>query len=81
MKSFRAGVVADSVRFCFDLCTQGTSLEGARLDIIDVPGRAYCRECRADVEIEESVPLCPCGSADLEIRSGQQLKIMHVEVA
>ncbi|MGH8909426.1 MAG: hydrogenase maturation nickel metallochaperone HypA [Egibacteraceae bacterium] len=75
-----SGVVADSVRFCFDLCTQGTSLEGARLEIVDVLGRGYCRLCRADVEIEDSLPLCPCGSADLEILGGQQLKITQVQV-
>ena len=28
-----SGVVADSVRFCFDLVTEGTDLEGARLEI------------------------------------------------
>jgi hydrogenase nickel incorporation protein HypA/HybF len=75
-----SGVVADSVRFCFDLCAQGTILEGARLEIIEVPGRGYCRQCQADVEIEDSIPLCTCGSADLEILSGQQLKITQVEV-
>jgi hydrogenase nickel incorporation protein HypA/HybF len=75
-----SGVVADSVRFCFDLCAQGTTLEGARLEIVEVPGRAYCRQCHTEVEIEDSIPLCPCGSADLDIRSGQQLKITQVEV-
>ncbi|MBG6136779.1 hydrogenase maturation nickel metallochaperone HypA/HybF [Longispora fulva] len=76
-----SGVVADSVRFCFDLCTEGTPLQGARLDIVDVPGGAYCRGCRSDVELVDLIPLCPCGSADLDITSGQELMIRQVEVA
>ena len=30
-----SGVAADSVRFCFDLVTEGTNLEGADLEIIE----------------------------------------------
>ena len=38
-----SGVVPDAVRFCFDLCGEGTVVEGASLDIIETPGRARCR--------------------------------------
>ncbi len=75
-----SGVVVDSVRFCFDLCAQGTVLEGATLDVVEVPGRAHCRSCGADVELAELVALCGCGSADLDITSGQELTIKQVEV-
>lgn len=75
-----SGVVADSVRFCFDLCAEGTSLEGARLDILDIPGRALCRRCRTDFALSDHVMLCSCGSADLEITGGQELTIKTVEV-
>ncbi len=33
-----SGVVADSLRFCFDLVTEGTNLEGASLEIIESDG-------------------------------------------
>jgi hydrogenase nickel incorporation protein HypA/HybF len=33
-----AGVVADSVRFCFDLITEDTNLAGAELEIDQPPG-------------------------------------------
>ena len=32
-----SGVVADSLSFYFDLCTEGTPLEGSKLEIIDIP--------------------------------------------
>jgi Zn finger protein HypA/HybF involved in hydrogenase expression len=34
-----SGVAADSVRFCFDLVTDGTDLQGARLEITEPAGR------------------------------------------
>ncbi len=76
-----SGVSADSVRFCFDLCTKGTPLEGATLKILDVPGRAWCGACQAEIPLHEPIPLCTCGSTDLEILSGQELTIKQVEVA
>jgi hydrogenase nickel incorporation protein HypA/HybF len=33
-----AAVVPDALRFCFEVCTQGTSLDGAALEIVEVPG-------------------------------------------
>jgi hydrogenase nickel incorporation protein HypA/HybF len=76
-----SGVVADSIRFCFDLCTEGTSLQGAMLDIIDIPGRAHCRSCDETFEMADQIPLCTCGSTDLEILSGEELRIKNVKVA
>jgi hydrogenase nickel incorporation protein HypA/HybF len=76
-----SGVVADSVRFCFDVICTGTILEGARLDISEPPGRAHCHDCDAEFEVDDMILLCPCGSADVEVLAGRQLRIKSVEVA
>jgi hydrogenase nickel incorporation protein HypA/HybF len=76
-----SGVVADSVRFCFDLVTEGTNLEGARLEITEVAGRCHCRVCGVDFEPEGPITLCPCGSIEIKVLSGQELKIASVQVA
>jgi hydrogenase nickel incorporation protein HypA/HybF len=34
-----SAVVPDSIRFCFDICAQGTPLEGAELEIIESAGQ------------------------------------------
>jgi hydrogenase nickel incorporation protein HypA/HybF len=75
-----SGVVPDSVRFCFEIVAAGTGLQDARLDIDEPPGRAYCRECGDEFGLDDPIMLCPCGSADLEVLSGQQLRIISVEV-
>lgn len=75
-----SGVAPAAVRFCFDVCAAGTPLAGAALDIVEAPGRAHCRECRSAVALDEPIGRCACGSADLEIDAGQELRIVEVEV-
>jgi hydrogenase nickel incorporation protein HypA/HybF len=76
-----SGVVADSVRFCFDMVTEGTSLQGARLEITQPAARCHCRVCRKEFEPDGPIALCPCGSAEITVLAGQELKITSVQVA
>jgi hydrogenase nickel incorporation protein HypA/HybF len=76
-----SGVAADSVRFCFDLVTDGTDLQGARLEITEPAGRCRCRVCGSEFEPDGPILLCPCGSADISVLNGQDLKITSVMVA
>jgi hydrogenase nickel incorporation protein HypA/HybF len=76
-----SGVVADSLRFCFDLATEGTALEGAVLEISEPPAACECRTCGEGFTPDGPIALCPCGSADISVVSGQQLLITSVKVA
>lgn len=76
-----SGVDPEAVRFCFDLVAKGTIVEGARLQIDQPAGEARCRDCGAEFRVETPILLCPCGSADVDLRSGQELLIGAVEVA
>jgi hydrogenase nickel incorporation protein HypA/HybF len=75
-----AGVVTDALRFSFDLATEGTTLQGATLEITEIPGRCRCRACGGEFSPDGPVLLCPCGSADTEVLAGQHLKIASVKV-
>ena len=75
-----AGVVPEAMRFCFELVTAGTTLEGARLEIEQPPGRAHCRTCGDDFGLTDLILLCPCGSADVEVTTGRELQVSSVEV-
>lgn len=74
-----SGVVADSLRFCFDLVTDGTPLQGAELEIVTLPGLAQCRACGAQVELRDLLGLCACGSLDLQVLAGNELRIREVD--
>ena len=76
-----SGVVADSLRFCFDLATEGTTLDGAQLQITEPGIQCTCRSCGAAFAPDGPILLCPCGSADVTVQSGQQLTITSVRVA
>ena len=76
-----SGVVPDAVRFCFDLVTADTTLEGAVLEIDEPGGRVACRRCAAEFDTDEVLALCPCGSPDVELLRGRELRIRSVEVA
>jgi len=75
-----SGVVPEAVRFCFDVCIQGTVLDGAVLEIVTLPGRARCCTCAAEAEVADLLAVCPCGSISLEVMAGQELCIREVEV-
>ncbi len=75
-----SGVVPDAMRFCFDLATSGTAIEGATLDIVEIPGQAHCRGCDSDFDLPDLILLCPCGSADVGVLSGRELEISSVDL-
>jgi hydrogenase nickel incorporation protein HypA/HybF len=75
-----SAILPDAVRFCFDLCSEGTVAEGACLEIIETPGQARCRQCDALVMLDKPFGRCDCGSTDLEWLTGEELKIKEMEV-
>jgi hydrogenase nickel incorporation protein HypA/HybF len=74
-------VVPDSMQFCFELATQGTVADGARLDVDLQPGTARCRTCQREFELPDLILLCRCGSADVEVMTGRDLRILSMEVS
>ena len=76
-----SAVLPDAMRFCFDLATEGTVAEGARLDIVEIPGRGRCRACGAEVVLDRPFGRCACGGTDLEWLAGDELRIREFEIA
>ncbi len=50
-----AGVTPDAIAFCFDIVAKGTALDGARLDINEIPGRCRCRDCGSEFEVDDAL--------------------------
>jgi len=77
-----AAVVADSLRFCFEIVAKDTPLAGAELAIEETPVVARCKACDARWTIAEPVFTCQaCQSGALEILSGRELDIVSIEIA
>jgi hydrogenase nickel incorporation protein HypA/HybF len=76
-----SGMLGEAIRFCFDICSQGTVLEGAQLQIIDVAGRGHCTSCGAEPPLAARLGRCPsCREPTLQIVAGSELKIREMEV-
>lgn len=77
-----AGVEKPALEFAFDVVMRGSPAEGARLEMIDLPGRAMCFDCETLVEIDERLSPCPlCGGGRLLPQGGDEIRIKDMEVA
>ncbi len=71
-----AAVETESLRFCFDVVVRGSLAEGARLEIDETPGTAWCFDCSRPVEVAARVDPCPaCGGSKLQVSGGTDMRV------
>ncbi len=76
-----AGVEIEAMEFCFDAVTRNSLADGAQLNIINVPGLAWCMQCSKNVSVKQRFDECPdCGSFQLQVTSGEEMRIKELEV-
>jgi hydrogenase nickel incorporation protein HypA/HybF len=72
----------NALEFSFELITKDTILEGAQLEVIDVPVTIFCAPCDKEVALDGiqcfRCPTCDTPSAD--IRHGRELDIDSIEI-
>src|SRR6185369_25362 len=74
-----SAVMPEAIRFCFDVCSKGTPLEGAELEIREIPGRGRCDECGQTMDLERCFGRCGCGSSRVRCIAGEEMKIKEME--
>lgn len=76
-----SAVEPEAMRFCFDAVMRNTLADAARLEIIAVPGEAWCAQCGKTVQVEQRFDACPeCGSCQLQVTGGEDMIIKELEV-
>ncbi len=76
-----AGVEKDALAFAFDVVMRDSPAEGARLEMIDLPGQAFCHDCGQTVRIDDRLDPCPlCGGGTLFPQGGTEMRIKNMEV-
>ena len=76
-----SGVEPDAMRFGFDVAMAGSLAEGAALEIAETPGQAWCLICAKPVAVAARYDACPdCGSHQLQVTGGTEMKILELEV-
>ncbi len=75
-----AGVVPDSLDFCYSAIIAGTELEGSRLEIEKTDIVIHCPACGVDSKVEDLFFICPeCGGSDTKMISGDELWIVGID--
>ncbi|MEO5940597.1 MAG: hydrogenase maturation nickel metallochaperone HypA [Candidatus Limnocylindrales bacterium] len=65
-----------------ELVAAGTNLDGAVMELIQVPVTMTCRTCGVAAESEDLSPVCTsCGSTELDHQGGDELVLESVEYA
>lgn len=77
-----AGVVTSALLFSWELVTQDTLLEGASLEIEELPLMVFCQTCQATVPLPTTQLFrCPiCDTPVSEIVQGRELEIKSLEI-
>jgi len=75
-----SAVEPEAMRFCFESVVRDSIAEGARLEILDVPGRALCLSCGREVELEHRYDPCPaCDGFPLRVTGGAEMRVKEIE--
>ena len=77
-----SGVEVEAMKFCFDAVTRDSVANGARLEIIALPGTGWCMECAVSVPMAEVFGECPkCGGHQMQVTGGTEMRVKELEVA
>jgi hydrogenase nickel incorporation protein HypA/HybF len=77
-----AGVVADSLEFCFTALVAETPLRESHLELNVVPLRLACADCQQTLDSDGDVFTCPrCGGSRTTVVSGMELRVTEIELA
>jgi hydrogenase nickel incorporation protein HypA/HybF len=74
-------VVPSALSFGFGLLAEGTPVEGAKLEMEQVPAEGRCRGCGVESLLVDFPLQCGgCGGFDLEILKGEELMVESLEL-
>jgi hydrogenase nickel incorporation protein HypA/HybF len=74
-------VVPSALSFSFGLVAEGTPVEGAELELEEIPAVGVCRGCAVESRLDSFPLRCEaCESLDLEILRGEELLVEYLEL-
>ena len=76
-----AGVMVESLEFCFEAAARDTLAEGATLSIVSLPATGRCLDCDQVSPMSSLTTQCPhCGAWLLDITTGKELRINAITI-
>ncbi len=77
-----SGVVPEALELGFTIASRETILEGAELRVMFIPVVIFCAPCGQEVAPTSSLSICcpSCGTPSDDIRRGQELDLVSLEI-
>lgn len=77
-----SSVVDDSVQFYWDMISEGTICQGAKLHFDRIPASLECRHCSEIYTLEDgALTPCPrCDSINVNVITGKEFRLESLEV-
>jgi len=75
-----SGVVPEALEFCFPLAAEGTPVEGAALQIEQVPLKIKCHNCGVGPVAASSIQCPECGSINVSVETGREIEISTIDL-
>ena len=76
-----SSIIDDSVQFYWDMISQETRAEGARLHFKRIPAELECSACGKRYRIEDEQLACRhCGSTAVKITAGREFYVDSIDV-
>ena len=72
----------ESIKMHYLVLTKGTALEGAEIDLEEIPVNVYCWQCnRMGCVKDHHMPICSnCSSTDVEVMSGNEILVDSIDL-
>ena len=76
-----SGVDTGAFHSALEILSEGSILEKARLNIIRIKGKGFCRSCNLEFEMDHRINICPvCSSFPSEIRGGHEFRVISLTI-
>lgn len=76
-----SAVEPEALRFCFEAVARDSLAAHAVLQIVEVPGSAWCLDCATTVPVEERYATCPrCHGHALQLTAGTDMRVREIEI-
>jgi hydrogenase nickel incorporation protein HypA/HybF len=76
-----SSIVDDSVQFYWDIISEKSICEGAKLHFDRIPAQMQCLDCDKTYTIEQDLTPCPhCNSSNIKLISGEEFWLDSIEI-
>jgi len=76
-----SGIIDESVQFYWDMISEGTICQSAKLSFEKIPARMRCLACNHEYALEQELIPCPaCQSMDIKVISGSEFFLDSIEI-